>query len=121
MISIAEYSRKLGLPHPTVPTKEQFANPTNGLLNKTTFFGCFDKTAPTVVYIPHHIVTYATNFSTETFSYTDEEIMGFLQNGQSQIGGQLGYKDLPVCIGCLLTNFMNHVSEECNQCIEYGS
>eukprot|EP00122_Pirum_gemmata_P007862 Pgem_evm1s7234 len=50
LISIAdlEYSRKLGLPHPAVPTKEQFANPANGLLNKTTFFGCFDKTAPTV-------------------------------------------------------------------------
>merc|ERR1711959_741709 len=54
----AFYALGRGLPYPEMPLLKDFANEP-GLLQKNTFFGCFNASVPAVVYVPHRNVTYS--------------------------------------------------------------
>ena len=61
-----------------------------------TFFGCYED-APTIVYIPNQMVTYASNVSTFKFVYSDAEIkvVPFLDLCERRAGTDAG--DMDTC------------------------
>eukprot|EP00121_Abeoforma_whisleri_P015062 Awhi_evm1s13887 len=93
IVRASNYSALVGVPFPSTPDQSYFdQNPE--ILQRVTFFGC-NETAPTIIYIPNHVISYPTNTSTFQFAYNQTEIEGFLKNSQDMIYGQPGYEDLP--------------------------
>eukprot|EP00122_Pirum_gemmata_P018340 Pgem_evm1s17174 len=115
IVSAQEYATIANLPFPQVPTKRQFAQNNRALLNRVSFFGCYEHNIPTIVYIPNHYVSFPTNTSTSKFDYNYTEINGFLENGQEIINSQPGFEDLPECLGCLMGSYIDYKSEQCTQ------
>ena len=95
----ASHARKVGLAVPETPNLREFQSQKN-LTTKATFFGCYQREAPAIVYIPNHEVSYPSNFSYSKFAWTVEEQEAMLQNGFDQ----MTEGDLPLCVSCLLAS-----------------
>ncbi|CDK25133.1 unnamed protein product [Kuraishia capsulata CBS 1993] len=68
------------IPFPEMPTPETFIS--KGLNKRPTFFGCkADSDVPLVVYVPNINVSHASNVSTSTLSFSDEQKLAFIKNG----------------------------------------
>eukprot|EP01134_Creolimax_fragrantissima_P007516 CFRG7516T1 len=114
LIASERYCKQAGYPFPKIPTNKDFKEDPM-LLQRVTFFGCNETDVPTIVYIPNHN---GQNWGYYKLTYTDEEISNAFAHGRTVIQDEEGFEDLPVCLGCLLTSYAGHKSDECNLCME---
>merc|ERR1712196_21917 len=95
----AFYALGRGLPFPEMPLLKDFVNEPE-LLQKNTFFGCFNASVPAVVYVPHRNVTYSRDdvnlFVGEAqISVLDQEEI--FENGRAMVTGD-NFQSCLLCI-----------------------
>ena len=111
----ASHARKVGLSVPDTPSLKEFQSQAR-LTSKASFFGCDNTEAPAIVYMPNHMVSYASNSSYSKLQWTGEEQHKMLQNGFDQ----LTEDDLPFCLSCLLSSRQKDVCESSSHPREEG-
>jgi lysophospholipase len=119
----AAHARREGLSVPETPNLEEFQTQER-LTTKATFFGCYhggsdaDAEAqpppPAIVYMPNHMVSYASNSSYGKLKWAMKEQEAMLQNGFDQ----LTEDDLPLCLSCLLSS--RQKKDDTSECEEDG-
>ena len=84
---------------PLIPTPEFFVE--RGYSRQPTFFGCYDLSKITIVYLPNSQYTFPSNRPDWIMKYSSEDVMGMLANGHqiATFGGSEVYKR---CLGCVL-------------------
>lgn len=85
---------------PFIPSVDTFVS--KGLNKRATLFGCDEKDAVTIIYLPNNNYTYDSGQDTFKLEYTPEETRAMIANGV-QIGLQNGAADWPTCLGCAMT------------------
>ncbi|EKJ68933.1 hypothetical protein FPSE_10858 [Fusarium pseudograminearum CS3096] len=82
---------------PTIPSNKTFV--AKHLNQKPTFFGCNDKNAATIIFIPNYNYTYESGQSTNKIQYFRNETVGMIDNGV-EVGNYGGKKNWPMCLAC---------------------
>ncbi|KAK4701506.1 lysophospholipase, partial [Phenoliferia sp. Uapishka_3] len=111
-------------PFPVIPPVESFV--AQGLNKRPVFFGsdCYAQpqnvSTPLVVYVPNYNIVFATNTSTGTNSYSNEDTQSFFDNGFA-IATQSLSPSWSSCLACALVDAQqgrNGVarSEQCQSC-----
>ncbi|KAH3663593.1 hypothetical protein OGAPHI_004994 [Ogataea philodendri] len=121
---------------PYVPDQTTFL--TKNLTSKPTFFGCYssnltslmdevgsDHVPPLVVYIANRPYSYYTNTSTYKMSYSNEEKLGFFQNGfeVSTRNNLTADDEYRACIGCAILQRSRErlgleMGDQCQRCFD---
>lgn len=101
---------------PPIPPSSTFVDA--GLNQRATFFGCDDKEALTIIYLPNYNFTYASGTPTWQFTYTVNEVDGMIGNGNA-IATQNGDAGWPVCLACgVMVKSGEVLPEECKACLD---
>ncbi|KAG7844883.1 hypothetical protein KL941_003623 [Ogataea angusta] len=121
---------------PYVPDQATFLN--QNLTAKPAFFGCYasnltdlmdevesDYVPPLIIYIANRPYSYYTNTSTYQMSYTDDEKLGFLQNGfEVTTRNNLTIdEEFRACIGCAVLQRSRErlgysLGDQCQKCFD---
>jgi lysophospholipase len=93
-------AQKMGLnTMPLIPTPEFFVE--RGYNRQPTFFGCYDSSRVSVLYLPNAASTFNSNIPDWILRYSSENVTAMLANGHqvATYGGSEVYKR---CLGCFL-------------------
>jgi lysophospholipase len=82
---------------PVIPPVATFIS--EGLNQRPTFFGCYDASKTTIIYLPNYNYTFPSNEPTLKLEYTESETIGMIANGV-QIATKGGDEGWPLCLAC---------------------
>ena len=102
---------------PDVPTPEFFIE--RGYHVSPTFFGCYDRSKITIVYMANTQYTFASNIPDWIMKYSSEDVMGMIANG-NQVATYGGSEVFQRCLGCILLNKVNEgkgLPSFCEKCM----
>ena len=108
---------------PFIPSGKTFFS--KGLNERAAFFGCNDTSKITIMWLPNHDYTFASNVSTAQLVYPMDETDAMIANGvQATIQGDK--EGWGTCLGCGLMMKTGHaLPSECEACFQeycyYGS
>lgn len=101
---------------PFIPEPGVFID--EGLDKNATFFGCYDDSVITIVYLPNQDYDYASNTSTSMLEYTDTQLAGMISDG-NLIATQGGDAEWPTCLGCAIMKKTGEtLPEACTACFD---
>lgn len=103
---------------PDIPTPEFFIE--RGYHVSPTFFGCYDRSKITIVYMANTRYTFASNIPDWIMKYSSEDVMGMIANG-NQVATFGGSEVFQRCLGCILLNKVNEgkgLPSFCERCMD---
>ena len=108
------FSRREGLSRmPPVPNNRTYTR--EGLVSHASFFGCYDKSLTTIIYMPD---TTATLDSDETFSFSPSDINTLIQAGTNMVT-QSNDTKWPMCVACaVMHKSVTDLPSACRKCLE---
>ncbi len=112
-------ARTMGLATmPAIPTPDFFVE--RGYHVSPTFFGCYDQSKITIIYLSNTQHTFRSNIPDWIIKYSSEDVMGMLANG-NQVATFGGSQEFKHCLGCILLNKVNDgqgLPSFCNNCMD---
>lgn len=103
---------------PLIPNPEVFVE--RGYTERPTFFGCYDISKATIVYLPNKQYSFPSNIPDWIMEYSSEEVLMMLQNG-NQVATFDGNEMYKTCFACILLWKVNEgegLPMECEQCMD---
>jgi lysophospholipase len=99
---------------PFIPSAAVFVS--QGLNKRPTFFGCYDNSTITIVYLPNQEYTFASNMSTFQLEFPEAETAATIANGV-QVASKGGDNKWPTCLGCaIMKKSGNKLPRACTKC-----
>jgi lysophospholipase len=103
---------------PLIPLPEVFLS--RGYHQRPTFFGCYDVSKITIVYLPNKQYSFPSNIPDWTMKYSTNDVAAMLQNG-NQVATFDGNEVYKTCFACVLlwkTHEGKGLPLSCHQCME---
>jgi lysophospholipase len=109
-------AQQLGLTRmPDIPEVSTFVS--EGLNKRAVFFGCYDSTKLTIIYLPNVNYSYPSNQPTSKFQYFPNETAGMIANG-NLIATQNEEDGWPLCLACgIMHKSFSSVPSDCDDCL----
>lgn len=78
-----------------------------GLNRRPTFFGCYDYSTITIIYLPNRQYVFPSNISSFKLNYSQKDVMNMIANG-NMVATNGRDKSWPYCLACGLLLRVNH-------------